>query len=64
MAQDDHAVVVGITTYPGFKSLEGSENDAHAFIDWLKDPAKGDVPVANIAFRLTSRTAGPACAPE
>ena len=54
MAQEDFAVVVGITMYPGFKNLDGPENDAQEFIDWLKAPNKGDVPDAHIARRLTS----------
>jgi len=55
MGQEDFAVVVGITTYPGFKNLDGPENDALAFIDWLRAPDKGNVPDAQIARRLTSR---------
>lgn len=60
MAQDDHAVVVGITTYPGFRNLEGPEKDALAFRDWLTDPAKGAVPTANVKTVFTSSTHPPA----
>lgn len=31
----DHAIVVGITKYPGINDLEGPENDARWFHDWL-----------------------------
>lgn len=48
MAAEDHAVVIGISRYPFFKDLEGPENDANAVIEWLKDPAGGDVPEDHI----------------
>lgn len=54
MAQDDHAIVVGITTYPGFRDLAGPERDAVAFREWLIDPTKGAVPPANVKTLLTS----------
>ena len=31
----DHAIVVGITKYPGISDLEGPENDARWFHGWL-----------------------------
>lgn len=60
MAQDDHAIVVGLTTYPGFTSLIGAENDAKAFEQWLLDPAKGAVPQGQIKRLLSSDTHPPA----
>jgi hypothetical protein len=51
MNDRDFAVVVGINTYrdpTGFKDLEGPTNDAAELIDWLKSPAGGGVPAANI----------------
>jgi hypothetical protein len=43
-----YAIVVGIDRYPGFRDLGGPCNDAEAFAAWLRDPAGGDVPAANI----------------
>lgn len=43
----DYAVIVGIQTYPAFDPdgpLEGPENDARAFYEWVKSPAGGNVP--------------------
>jgi Caspase domain len=48
MATDDHAVVVGISRYAHFEDLEGPENDTRAIIEWLRDPAGGDVPMSQI----------------
>jgi hypothetical protein len=39
MARDDHAIVVGVTEYPGLVSLKGPENDACDFYNWLVDRA-------------------------
>lgn len=55
MAEDDHAIVVGITHYPGFSNLKGSENDARAFEKWLRSPSGGDVPEHNIKLILSSQ---------
>ncbi len=44
MARDDHAIVVGITRYPGLRDLAGPENDARDFRAWLIDEAGGGVP--------------------
>lgn len=55
MALDDFAIVVGIKTYPGLRSLEGPCFDADAFIEWLKrSPDGGAVPDAHIYRCLTT----------
>lgn len=54
MATDDRAVVVGINRYPALGDLEGPENDARAFAEWLKSPQGGDVPDDNVALILSS----------
>ncbi|HEV2758678.1 MAG TPA: caspase family protein [Acidimicrobiales bacterium] len=54
MATDDRAVVVGITRYPALGDLEGPENDAQAFVEWLRSPQGGDVPEKNVALVLSS----------
>lgn len=51
---DDHAVIVGIDTYPGLSQLGGPCEDARLVRDWLLDPACGDVPAGNIKVLLTS----------
>jgi hypothetical protein len=54
MAKDDWAIVVGIATYPGLGNLDGPENDAQGFYDWVVAPAGGDVPQDHVAFILSS----------
>jgi hypothetical protein len=54
MAADDFAVVVGITAYPELDPLEGPENDAKAFVEWLRAPDGGRVPDANITKFFSS----------
>ena len=56
MANNDYAVVVGINNYPdsSLDSLEGPENDAKAFREWLMSPDGGNVPNNNIAIILSS----------
>lgn len=49
----DHAVVIGIETYPGLSNLKGPCNDAIAFEKWLIDPAGGNLDSANIEKMLT-----------
>src|SRR5262249_39475899 len=39
----DRALVVGINRYPGISQLQGPENDAQAFFDWVTSPAGGGV---------------------
>src|ERR1700733_11295969 len=55
------AVVVGIDLYPGIRNLNSARGDAQAFADWLKDPAGGALPGANIELILEQ---GPFDAPE
>jgi hypothetical protein len=52
MANDDYAVIAGISHYPdpAVGSLQGSDLDADAFRAWLVDPAGGAVPDDNIRF--------------
>ncbi len=38
---EDYAIVVGINGYPGISPLQGPENDARAFRDWLLSPSGG-----------------------
>jgi hypothetical protein len=59
MAADDYAIVVGITAYPFHGNLNGPENDATAFYEWLIDPEWGDVPKDNIDLILTSESPPP-----
>lgn len=54
MAEDDWAIVVGICTYPGLSNLDGPENDAKAFYEWVISPGGGDVPKDNVARILSS----------
>ena len=49
----DHAVVIGIDTYPGMSNLKGPSNDANAFENWLIDPNGGKVDPNNIDKILT-----------
>jgi hypothetical protein len=44
----DHAVLVGIDTYPGFTNLRGACNDAVDVGRWLVDPAGGGLDPANV----------------
>jgi len=52
----DWAIVVGVRRYPGIKDgdLDGAENDASNFRDWLVDPTGGDVPPAQVRLILSS----------
>lgn len=51
-----HAIVIGINDYPGsgLESLKGPVNDAREFNAWLRDPAGGNLPTANIRQILSS----------
>ncbi|HBB97732.1 MAG TPA: hypothetical protein DC054_20320 [Blastocatellia bacterium] len=55
MAKDDWAIVVGIRLYPGLSDLEGPENDAKSFYEWVVSPAGGDVPPEQIAYISSSK---------
>ena len=41
MAADDWAVVVGVRSYPDLGHLDGPENDAQAFYQWVTAPGGG-----------------------
>jgi hypothetical protein len=63
----DYAVIVGIRTYPAFDPdgpLQGPENDAKAFADWVKSPAGGNVPAKNVQLIVSSKYTKPATTPE
>lgn len=49
----DRALIVGINRYPGIENLQGPENDANDFYDWVTSAAGGGVDPAN-AKRLRS----------
>ena len=54
MAANDRAIVVGVKDYPALGNLDGPENDAKDFEQWLLDPQGGDVPADNIKRILSS----------
>lgn len=54
MARDDHAIVVGISRYPGLGDLAGPENDAGEFTRWLLSPTGGDVPCEHVRTIVSS----------
>ena len=41
---EDYAVILGVQKYPGLTDLNGPENDARAFRQWVVDPSGGKVP--------------------
>lgn len=47
MNSEDWAVVVGVQNYPGITDLQGSENDARRFYEWLISPTGGGIPVSD-----------------
>ena len=51
MAQNDYAVLVGISRYPALSDLAGPVNDALSFRDWLL--CRGAVPPENIELVVT-----------
>src|SRR5262245_51124626 len=55
MAEDDWAVVVGLTKYPGLSDLDGPENDVDEVYRWLVDPQGGAVPEDQVAKILSSQ---------
>jgi hypothetical protein len=55
MASDDYAVVVGLSRYPGLGNLNGPENDARNFAQWLEDENGGAVPGSQVKLILSSR---------
>jgi hypothetical protein len=56
----NRALVVGINRYPAFSTLQGAENDAQDFYDWVIDPAGGGVMKDNAVLILSSKFAAPA----
>lgn len=52
--QDDWALVVGVSKYPGLTNLEGPENDATAFYEWVVSAKGGNVPKEHTALVLSS----------
>lgn len=52
--KEDWAIVVGVSRYPGISPLDGPENDAKAFRDWLVDPMGGAVPPEQVRLILSS----------
>lgn len=67
MAADDYAVIVGITSYPGLRTLQGPENDARVFREWAVSPAGGQVPDVdgvNIQMVCSSKYPAAATTPE
>jgi hypothetical protein len=49
---DDWAIVVGINAYPELEKLDGPENDARDFADWVT--GAGGVPAANVRCILST----------
>lgn len=54
MAQDDWAVVVGISWYPELENLGAPEHDARAFYDWATSPSGGDLPAGQAQLIVSS----------
>ena len=54
------AVVVGISDYqaPAIPDLQFADRDANAFADWLRSPAGGGVPEANITLLTNAEATG------
>lgn len=51
---EDHAILLAVNRYPGLSSLQGPENDAKAFRDWLVSPEGGAVPDTQVISILSS----------
>ena len=58
MAKTDHAIIIGITRYPGMGDLEGPENDARNFYEYLTVHAADKVPVAQATLIVSSQFPG------
>ncbi|SFT98556.1 Caspase domain-containing protein [Geodermatophilus amargosae] len=54
MANDDHAIVVGVSYYPALGDLDGPENDARDFASWLESRTGGQVPEEQVVTILSS----------
>lgn len=55
MAQEDYAILTGISRYPnpGFSQLTGPPNDLRIVEEWLVDPARGGLLPGNVKKILT-----------
>jgi hypothetical protein len=62
MALADHALVVGISRYPGIEDLSGPETDATEFFAWVTSKDGGGVEKANAKRILSSDFLPPAAA--
>src|SRR5688572_28952656 len=54
--KDDHAIIIGLHKYPGLgdPQLEGPEEDARKFEQWVLKDNGGDVPKANVTHIYSS----------
>ena len=59
MAETDWALCVGIRLYPALGDLDGPENDAIAFHEWVTSPAGGAVPAGQALLALSSQFSPP-----
>jgi hypothetical protein len=64
MGKSDWAIVVGIQSYPEMPALEGPDNDAQNFYNWLVDPQGGAVPPKQARLIVTPREKLPFKNPE
>jgi hypothetical protein len=55
MSKEDWAVIVGVQCYPELEDLGGPENDARAFMGWVRSPRGGNVPHKNVELIVTSQ---------
>jgi len=61
---DHYAVVIGIGQYPGLGDVAVAEGNAAAFVEWLKDVGRGDLPAENIYSLFSFRGVGEPAAIE
>jgi hypothetical protein len=64
MGETDWAIVVGIQSYPEMPDLEGPDNDAQAFYDWLVNERGGAVPRDQAKLIITPKDKIPFRNPE
>ena len=53
--EDHYAILVAITRYPGLSNLNGPENDAEDFREWLLDEAGGNLDEKHIEVICSSK---------
>src|SRR5688572_17736192 len=58
MAMPDCAVVIGISRYPDLGALQGPENDANDFFDWLTTKPFEPLDPVNVEMVLSSKFTG------